>query len=432
MRHSRGRRTAAAAVATLALGTLAGCGGGETGPPSLTWYINPDSGGQVELAKRCTEASGGRYTIDTEVLPREASGQREQLVRRLAVGDSSIDLISLDPPFVAEFAEAGFLAPVPDDVAQRVTEDVVDPLVAAATWRDELVAVPWWANTQLLWYRKSWADAAGLDMTRPVTWSQLIEAATSQGKLAGVQGARAESLTVFLNALVESAGGQILLDSEAQPEDVQVGLADEPAVRAAEVLRQVADSGAAGAALSTQDEDATATGFEGPDAGFMVNWPFVWSRVLGKAETGAVDPSVPEDYGWALYPQVVEGEDSRPPLGGIVFGVGAFSENPDLAFEATECITTVENEAYYMVTNGNPAGKAAVYDDPAVQEAFPMADVIRDSLEQAAPRPQTPYYNEVTGGIQRTYHPPAAVTPGATGQEATELIQAVLRKEELL
>ena len=42
-------------------------------------------------------------------LPNDASQQREQLVRRLAAQDSSIDLMSLDPPFVAEFANAGFL-----------------------------------------------------------------------------------------------------------------------------------------------------------------------------------------------------------------------------------------------------------------------------------------------------------------------------------
>lgn len=50
------------------------------------------------------------------------------------------------------------------------------------------MTVPFWANTQILWYRKSVAEAAGLDMTQPVTWDQLIEAARSQDKYLGVQG----------------------------------------------------------------------------------------------------------------------------------------------------------------------------------------------------------------------------------------------------
>ena len=37
--------------------------------------------------------------------------------------------------------------------------------------------------------------------------------------------------------------------------------------------------------------------------------------------------------------------------------------------------------------------------------------MIRESLELAAPRPLTPYYSEVSGGIQREYHPPARSIP---------------------
>ena len=47
-----------------------------------------------------------------------------------------------------------------------------------------------------------------------------------------------------------------------------------------------------------------------------------------------------------------------------------------------------------------------------------MAPVIRESLEQAAPRPLTPYYSEVSGGIQREYHPPSSVDPESTPQQA--------------
>ena len=57
-------------------------------PPTLTWYINPDSGGQAEIASRCTDDSGGKYVIETSVLPRDSPSQREQLVRRLAAADT--------------------------------------------------------------------------------------------------------------------------------------------------------------------------------------------------------------------------------------------------------------------------------------------------------------------------------------------------------
>ena len=50
----------------------------------------------------------------------------------------------------------------------------------------------------------------------------------------------------------------------------------------------------------------------------------------------------------------------------------------------------------------------------------------------AKPRPQTAYYSEVSGGIQREYHPPQSVNPKTTPQAATDLITAVLRGDQLL
>ncbi len=429
--RGRSRRgVASTAALLLSAGTLAACGSDGGGASTLTWYINPDAGGQAEIASRCTEEAGGAYRIETAQLPRESSQQREQLIRRLAAADSSIDLISLDPPYIPEFAEAGFLAPVPEDVAERVTDGVVQSAIDGATWDEEIVAVPFWANTQLLWFKKSVAEAAGLNMEEPVTWEQLVQAAEAQDSQIAAQGIRAEALTVWVNALIESAGGSIIEETAEDPGDVQLGLTSDAAAEAAEVMRNVSTVG--GPAFSTAGEDANVTDFEDGDAGFMVNWPFVWGRALGAVEAGTLDASVPEDYGWALYPRVLEDEPSAPPYGGINLGIGAFSENVDAAFEAAECIVSEENQAYYFISNGNPAAKASVYDDPEVLDVFPQAPLIRESLELAAPRPQTVYYSEVSGALQRVYHPASSVVPGETGEEASELILAVLRGEQLL
>src|SRR3712207_300352 len=182
--RGRSRRVlGSAASAFVVASTLAACGGGgDSATPTLNWYINPDSGGQAAIAERFSAESDGAYTINVSQLPRDSPAQREQLIRRLAANDTSIDLMSIDVVFPPEFAQAGFLAPVPEDVAQEVTEGVFQGALDSATWDGELVAVPFWSNTQLLWYRKSVAEAAGLDMSQPVTWDQLIEAAEGQDK----------------------------------------------------------------------------------------------------------------------------------------------------------------------------------------------------------------------------------------------------------
>ena len=101
---------------------------------------------------------------------------------------------------------------------------------------------------------------------------------------------------------------------------------------------------------------------------------------------------------------------SAPPLGGINLAIGNFTKHPEEALAAAKCITSPESNAQYMVESGNPAARAAAFDDPEVRKAFPMADLIRDSINDAGPRPITPYYGDVSTSVQRTWHPPASVT----------------------
>lgn len=429
-RRGHGQWSRAAAVPLL-LAALAGCQA-EPGVPVLDWYVNPDNGGQARLAARCTAAAGGRWRLRVSGLPSDATQQREQLVRRLAARDRSIDLMSLDLPFVAEFAAAGFLRPFPLAEAGALTQGALRGPVEAATWQGRLWAVPFFANTQLLWYRRSVARRAGLDpAARPVTWDELVAAGVRTGTTVEVQAGRYEGYLVWINALVASAGGRLLEEAGAG-RDARPALASPAGRRAAAVIAALARSGAADPALATADEESTRAAFQGPRGGFMVNWPYVHGAAQAAAQAGLLAPAVVEDLGWARYPRVDRGRPSRPPLGGIDLAVGAFGRHPDLAVEAVRCLTSEASQRAYMLDARNPAARAAVYDDPEVRRAFPMADLIRSSLDEAAPRPQTPYYPDVSAAVVRTFHPPAAVVPEETPARADRLVEDVLHDRVLL
>ena len=132
----------------------------------LNWYINPDNGGQAEIAEALHDAARTGRTDRDSVLPRDAPSQREQLVRRLAAGDY-VDRHHESRPAVHRRVRPGRL---PRAGARRRRSRGQQGVVAGRSEvRDlerQLVAVPFWANTQLLWYRKSVAEAAGLDMTQ--------------------------------------------------------------------------------------------------------------------------------------------------------------------------------------------------------------------------------------------------------------------------
>lgn len=421
-----------AALALLGPG-LAGCAT-QTEDTTLTWFINPDGGGssatgggQAQLAAECSAASGGQYSIKVEQLPNEASDQRQQLIRRLAAQDSGVDIMSLDPVVVPEFAEAQYLVEVPAQYEEDFTADRVQGALDASRWKDKLVAAPFWANTQLLWYRKSVAAKAGLDMTKPVTFDQLMAASKATDKDIALQGKRYEGYTVFINALVAGAGGAIVENEGAAADETRLGLDTEAGRRAAGLIRDLAHSGVVGPALSSATETTALNMFQDDaTSGFMLNWPYVYAAMKSN------NVSFIDDVAWTTYPRVDADKDAAPPFGGIELGVNAASTKQELAWKAIQCITSQESQKAYMLGTGNPASRAAVFDDPEVREQFPMAQTIKDSLNVAVQRPRTAYYGDLSTAIQRTWSPPDAVTPESTPQNSTELIMKVLRGEALL
>ena len=110
--YSRKRMIAGAASAVLAATGLAACSSASagTGPVTLNYYLYPDTSGATQQAiNNCDKASGGKYKISYQSLPQAADGQRQQLVRRLAAHDASIDIMGLDVTWEAEFATAGWI-----------------------------------------------------------------------------------------------------------------------------------------------------------------------------------------------------------------------------------------------------------------------------------------------------------------------------------
>lgn len=432
--QSRGAAFIAASALVASMG-LAACGSDSSsgGTPTLTWYINPDvgnadpsaaKGGQAYLAKRCADASGGKYRIKVQLLPNDASDQRLQLLRRLAAGDKTMDIMSVDPAFATEFAAADYYAPVPDDLQAQFKQDRVQSSVDASMYKGKLVSVPFWANTQLLWYKKSVAKKAGLDMTKPVTWDQLIEAAKKTNTQIGVQAKLYEGYAVWINALITSAGGAIVQNPGETYDNLKLGIDSAAGKKAAEIIRKVATSGVAGPAIGSSTETESLGLFDGRNGGFLVNWPYTY---------GALANVDKKDVGAALYPRVSANEESKPPYGGIQLAVGKGSKHANLAYQAISCITNQENQTNYMVKSGNPASRKKAFDDPAVQKAFPdgIAKLIRENLDNAAPRPLTQYWGDISLALQQRFSPPGAVTQ-ETPARTQKYIVEVLNGKALL
>ena len=287
-----------------------------------------------------------------------------------------------------------------DKLKQQSFQGAVD----AATWTDQLVVAPFWSNTQVLWYRKAFAEKAGLDMTKPVTWDQIIDAAADNNGTVAVQANKYEGYSVWINALISGAGGEIATDTE-KGIDATIEVDSPAGEAAAGIIEKLAHSPAAPPDLSVSNEGTAAGTFGGAQGAFMVNWTYIWTNYDKTA------PEVKDDLGYARFPRSVDGEESRPPYGGIGVGVSAYSNHVDEAMQAMECITSPENQGVNAELTGNMPASAQGYEYPALKDIYPQAllDLFQESLDAAAPRTVTPYWSDISGALLNTWHPPDSV-----------------------
>lgn len=388
------------AVATLA---LAGCGGSESGTPRvLTWWVVPDRIDAEAIAGTCSNAAD--YTIEIEQLPTDIDQQRTEIVRRLAAGDDSIDILSLDTSLTAEMAAARYLAAVPADIEAELTQGVLPKAAEAASHDGRLVAAPWWLDPHLLWYRGTAAERAGIDTTEPVNWDDLLAGAERLGTALQIDDTDGSGLATWVRALVAGAGGTLLEGGGREP---QIGLATDAGRVAAGIVQFYA-----GAGIGPGPSPDALTEFAGPRGGFLL-----------ASSSVVVDPvlsAVASDLSSVAYP-VIDGE-SVAPLSGVSLAVPDTASDPALAYDAVTCLTSAESQQQMMIGSGHGATRSAVYEADEVKSAVPSSELALEAVASGVNVPSTPYWQRVRTALRETWTPVGSVSPSTTPAESQRAV----------
>ncbi|MBV9322081.1 MAG: extracellular solute-binding protein [Mycobacterium sp.] len=460
------RRVAALLVALTTASVLSAC---DSGPRGLViGFYTPagDSATFTAAAKRCSDQSGGRYTIEQYSLPKSPDNQRLQLARRLTGHDRTLDVMAMDVIWTAEFADAGWALPLSDDPAARAEADAItDTLpgpLATARWRHKLYAAPVATNTQLLWYRADLID------NPPTTWDAMMAEAAQlyaagQPGWIGVQGKQDEGLVSWFNTLLVSAGGRVLSD-----DGKTVTLTDTPQHRAAtvkalQIIKAVATAPGADPSVTQTDSSSARLALEQGKAALEVNWPYVLASMLENAVKGGVSflplnerPDlagsinrlgmfVPTDqqfraayeaskkvFGFAPYPSVHAGRPAKVTLGGLNVAVAKTTRHKAEAFETIRCLRNLENQKLISIERGMPAVRTSLYSDPGFQLRYPQYDIIRRQLTDAAVRPETPVYQAVSTRISATLAPINQIDPEKTADALTVQVRKAIDGKGLI
>ncbi|HVV10699.1 ABC transporter substrate-binding protein [Amycolatopsis sp.] len=428
----RRRSTAVLGAGLVAAGMLTACSS-QSGITINVYYAPEDTFQSV--VDNCNAQAAGRYHIVYNKLQRGADDQRQQMVRRLAAGDSGMDVLGLDVTWVPEFAEAGWAEEWTGANKTAATTGVLPGPLETATWNGKLYAATKNTNVQLLWYDDR------ITPRPPATWTDMIaqaEQLKAQGKPHNIlfTGAQYEGLVVVYNTLVESAGGHILSD------DGKSVVMDAGAVQALQILKDVTSNGITDPSLTNSKEDETRQAFERGNGAFELNWPFVYASFAKEQSKEALS-----HFKWATYPAVNPGTPAKTTIGGYDLAVSSYSQHKPEAFEAALCLRDKDSQKFSALKDGVPPSIESIYSDttpldaskpvdasanPSMETAYPMRDTILAALKNAAVRPLTPAYQSLSTVISKVLSPPSKIDPQSTADELRSRLSDALQSKGVI
>jgi multiple sugar transport system substrate-binding protein len=419
-RTGRSRRPSrwTSVIGVVALMTsLGACSSGPEGTV-VNLYGGASGVGFDKVIADCNKQAAGRYTIVGNLLPSDADGQRDQLVRRLAAHDPGMDLLHMDVVWTAEFAEAGWIRELTGDKKTMATAHTLQPPIDTATWKGKLYGVPRTTNVQLMWYRKS------LVPTPPKTYEELISMATqlkAQGKPYEISftAAQYEGYVVNVNNLITAYGGTLVNKDSTAP------TVDDRTVQALTLLHRLATSGLTSQSLSNAQEPEVFADMQSGRAAFSLNWPYVLSAMR------TANPGLVDDLGYAPFPSV-DGGTPKVTLGGANYGISTYSKHPEESFEAAMCMRNEKNALSAALDNGDVPALATVFQLPEFVKAYPMKDAMLTELKNAVPRPVSPVYQNISTIVSTTLSPPASIDPAASADELRTSIHAAIEGKGIL
>ncbi|PAU78148.1 ABC transporter substrate-binding protein [Halomonas salipaludis] len=328
------------------------------------------------------EATG--HSVDVVSTPNSSTERLSLYQQILSANSSDIDVMQIDVVWPGLLAN--HLLDLREVLGDNAADGHFEAIVTNNTIDERLVAMPWFTDAGVLYYRADLLEEHGFDV--PETWQQLTEIAreiqqaehaAGNERMRGFvfQGRAYEGLTVNALEWVASHGGGSLVES-----DGEISINNPQAAEALDLAASWIGDIAPNGVLNYTEEEARGV-FQGGNAVFMRNWPYAWA--LAQSD----DSDVRGKVGVTQLPHGDQGH-SAGGLGGWNLAVSRYSDNPELAAELVAFLTGEEEQKRRAIEASYNPTLDALYQDDEVLAAVPFFGELYDTFVNAVARPSAP------------------------------------------
>lgn len=294
------------------------------------------------------------------------------------------------------------------DLKSLVPEQEVKAHFASATdaarFDDKLLAMPFYIDTGLMFYRKDLLEKYGKPV--PKTWDELTTTAheiqdaerkAGNSEIWGYawQGRSYEGLTCDALEWISSSGGGTIVSDDGKV-TINNPATEAALTRARGWIGTISPEG-----VLNYDEEQSRALFESGNAVFHRNWPYVWGT--SQAQGGQLVGKV----GVTALPTGADGQKSSGSLGTAYLGISKYSKKQALAADLLRYMVGSEDQKMRAIDGGYNPTVEALYQDSDVLAKIPFLGMAKAAFEESVARPSAVTgkdYNRLSRTFYRAVH----------------------------
>jgi polyol transport system substrate-binding protein len=162
------RRTLISATGVLLLGAAPALAGTVT-------IATVNNGDMIIMQELSSQFEQAHPDIQLEWVVLEENVLRQRVTTDIATSGGQFDVLTIGTYEVPIWAKEGWLAPLADLPADYDVDDVLKPVREGLSYDGKLYALPFYAESSMLFYRKDLFEKAGIQVPEQPTWQQVKE-----------------------------------------------------------------------------------------------------------------------------------------------------------------------------------------------------------------------------------------------------------------
>jgi multiple sugar transport system substrate-binding protein len=410
-------------IVMLVTSFITGCDAGtkEEGPVTITYYGRPDEKGFETKVIEQFEKENANIKVNYVELPESTDKKLQTINTILQAKGSSMDVFVGDVVWTPIFAGADWVLPLDEYLTDEEIKEHTPGSMAAYKYNNNVYGIPFFTDGGMLYYRKDLLKKYNKEV--PATWNELVETTKyiieqeKNPNLYGYAGSwkQYEGVTCNLTELVWSHGGDFL-DEKGNivfnsPETIEaVKLMGDMVIK-----EKITPPG-----ISNFGSGDVRNLFANGQLIFSRDWP-----TFAKKADSMEGSKVVGNVGYTVLP-TVKGGKNYSTLGGWGVMVSNFSEHKEEAVKFAKFRSSFQIQKQEALGLAHLPTRIALYKDEDVKKALPFAADMYPVMMSTKPRPQSPYYAELSGILQLETQ--NVITGKKTAEEAVKYAEEKMKQ----